>query len=45
MTETDQILRILDKESPLTSSEIFDRINYQKSTRTLIRVLDKLVGN
>lgn len=44
MTETDQILKVLDKESPLTSTEIFDKINYQKSTRTLIRVLDKLVS-
>jgi len=43
MTDTDSILHALSIESPLTSSEIFDRINYLKSSRTLKRALDKLV--
>ncbi len=43
MADTDIILHALSIESPLTSSEIFDRIKYLKSSRTLKRVLDKLV--
>ena len=43
MTDTDLILHILSKNQPLSSSEIFEMLNYQKSSRTLIRLLDKLV--
>ncbi|NJC28498.1 Fic family protein [Neolewinella antarctica] len=44
MTESDQILRALDEASPLTSTEILERIDYQRSSRTLNRLLEKLVS-
>ena len=43
MTDTDLILHVLSKNQPLSSSEVFEKENYQKSSRTLIRLLDKLV--
>lgn len=44
MTDTDLVLHLLSQNESLTSSEIHERINYPKSTRTLIRLLDKLVN-
>ena len=44
MTDTDLILHLLSQHTSLSSSEIYDRIKFQKSNRTLIRLLDKLVG-
>ena len=43
MTDTDMILRLLSLNESLSSSEIHEKIKYQKSSRTLIRLLDKLV--
>lgn len=43
MTDTDLILHLLSNSESLSSSEIYERIKYQKSSRTLIRLLDKLV--
>ncbi|MEM6376791.1 MAG: Fic family protein [Bacteroidota bacterium] len=37
------MLRLLNDSKPLSSSEIYDQIKYEKSSRTLIRLLDKLV--
>jgi hypothetical protein len=44
MTDTDLILHLLSNEDTLSSSEIYEKINYDKSNRTLVRLLDKLVG-
>lgn len=43
MTDADLILRLLSNGESISSSEIYDKINYQKSNRTLIRLLEKLV--
>lgn len=44
MTDTDLILHVLSNEQSLSSTEIFEKIGYPKSSRTLIRLLDKLVA-
>ena len=44
MTDTDLILHLLSQNESLSSSEIFEEIKFQKSNRTLIRLLDKLVS-
>jgi len=43
MTDTDLILNLLSNGKSFSSSEIYERIKYSKSSRTLIRLLDKLV--
>lgn len=44
MTDTDLILYILSNNDSLSSSGIAKEMNYQKSSRTLIRLLEKLVA-
>jgi len=44
MTDTDLILHLLSNNDSLSSSEIYEKINYHKSSRTLVRLLDKLVA-
>ncbi|MEM6261548.1 MAG: helix-turn-helix domain-containing protein, partial [Bacteroidota bacterium] len=44
MTETELILHLLSKGDALSSREIFEKIQYEKSSRTLARLLDKLVA-
>lgn len=43
MTDTDLVLALLSQHESLSSGEIYERIKYPKSSRTLIRLLDKLV--
>ncbi|WP_375562680.1 hypothetical protein ACE193_09130 [Bernardetia sp. OM2101] len=43
MKDTDQILHLLSKSDSLSSSEIYEKLSYKKSSRTLVRLLDKLV--
>lgn len=43
MSDSDLILKALSEKSRMTTSEIFAAIGYEKSSRTLKRVLDQLV--
>ena len=43
MSDFDLVLNVLSAKSPMTSSEIYAAIGYEKSSRTLKRVLDQLV--
>jgi Fic family protein len=43
MTDDNRILELLQEKPQLTTSEIFSALNYKKSSRTLNRVLDRLV--
>ncbi|MEN0002993.1 MAG: Fic family protein [Bacteroidota bacterium] len=44
MKDADLILQLLSHSASLSSSEIYERVAFQKSNRTLIRLLDKLVA-
>lgn len=43
MKDSDLVLKLLSEESNLTSTEIYDAISFDKSSKTLKRLLDELV--
>ena len=39
----DKIMKVRPLDTEMWEDEVFEKVNYQKSGRTLIRLLDKLV--
>ena len=44
MDDTDRVFQVLSSTPGLSSTEIAASMNYQKSTRTLVRLLDRLIA-